>query len=185
MEKGKIVVRIQPSEFGEVRSVDHNEMEMAGWSDDPGTGEAILLPNENDMGSYEVLSPLQFAPPIGYQPTPPIDQLIRERVAGELERLRGDAVVDTEEDLDDFDVPDDIPPLETIYEVRAMEAEVPKVPKVDPKEELSAKARADLDYWEAVDRERLLRKRHREATLKAQMQEYEESTLYKEAKPAS
>lgn len=179
-DKPKIKVQIAPSDIGEVRSIEINDMQLAGWSDDPGQGEAIMLPNENDMPSYEVLSPLQFAPPIGYQPTPPIEELIRDRVHVELQRLRGEDVVDDKDDENDFDVPDDLPPLETIYEVIAMKADAPPLPKVDPKEELSAKARADLDYWEAIDRERLLRKRHREATIKSQQDELSSSELYQD-----
>lgn len=181
-EKPKIKVRVAPSDIGEIRSVDIAEMEQAGWSDDPGTGVAIMLPDERDNPAYEVLSPLQFAPPIGYQPTPPIEELIRDRVKAELHRLKGEDVVDSEEDENDFDISDDLPPLETIYEVIAMKADAPPLPKVDPKEELSAKARADLDYWEAIDRERLLRKRHREATIKAQQEELS-SELYQDAQP--
>lgn len=179
-DKPKIQVRVTPSDIGEVREVEINDMQLAGWSDDPGTGIAILLPDERDNPAYEVLSPLKFAPPIGYQPTPPIEELIRDRVKVELHRLRGEDVVDSEEDENDFDVPDDLPPLETIYEVIAMKADAPPIPKTDPKEELSAKARADLDYWEAVDRERLLRKRHREATIKAQQDELASSELYQD-----
>lgn len=181
----KIKVYVRPSEFGEVRDIDHAQMEMHGWSDDPGTGSAILLPDERDNRAYEVLNPLQFAPPIGYQPTPPIEELIRDRVNTELMRLKGDEVIDSEEDENDFDVPDDLPPLETIYEVIAMKADAPTIPKVDPKEELSAKARADLDYWEAIDRERLLRKRHRETTLKNQQDELASSELYGDDKKSA
>lgn len=181
----KIKVNVQPSEFGELRDVELAELENAGWSDDPGTGSAVLLPDERDNGAYEVVSPLKFAPPIGYQPTPPIEELIQKMVFGELNRLRGEEVIDSKEEENDFDIDDDLPPIETIYEVIAMKADTPRIPEVDPKAELTAKARADLDYWEAVDKERLLRKRHREATIKAQQDELALSELYSGSKTGS
>lgn len=179
----KIKVKVMPNEFGEVRDITMEEIRNAFWSDHPGTGHAVLLPNEHGAGAEEVLSPLKFAPPIGYQPTLPIEELVRQRVVGELVRLRDSQVVDTVEDAEDFEIDDELPPLETVYEVLAMKPDVPPMPKVDPKEELSSKAKGELDFWEAVDRERLLRKRHREETLRSQQEEL--NRLYGDGKESA
>lgn len=144
------------------------KMEPAGWSDDPGTGKAILVPDERGAPGYEVVNPMPFAPPIGWEPTPPIEELIRDRVRLEVDRLRDEDEVDSLDDLEDFDVADELPPLETIYEVIAMTPEAPALnQKVDPK--ILAKDQVDLE--ELVNTERLLRKRHREAALKKQREE--------------
>lgn len=180
----KIKVKITPSEFGEVRDIQPEEMKNNGWSDHPGQGIAILIPDERETPAYEVVSPLQFAPPIGYEPTPPLHELIKSRVKDVLSQLKGDQEIDSAEEADDYEVDDDIPDPTTVYEVLAMREEAPRIPKKDPKEELTAKARADLDYWEEVEKERLLRKRHREETIKQQKQALEESELYGSPKKA-
>lgn len=183
-EKPKIKVKITPSEFGEVRDIDPADMVNCGWTDHPGEGIAIMLPDERDNPAYEVPSPLQFAPPIGYQPTPPLHELIKMRVRQELTQLKGDEEVDTEADQNDFEIDDDIPDPTTIYEVVAMKEEAPRIPPADPKAELTAKARADLDYWEEIEKERLLRKRHREETIRQQKAALDESELYGSPKKA-
>ena len=167
MDKIKVVVdrdRVDPT------SIDAKAMEAAGWSDDPGTGKAILVPDERGNPAYEVLNPLPFAPPIGWQPTPPLDELIRQRVQDEVSRLKDEDEVDDVIDAEDFDVDDETVPLETIYEVIAMKPEAPALPK-DAKEDLEDRVKADLDYEEMVVKQRLLRKRHREAALVKQKEE--------------
>lgn len=149
-----------PSQFLELA-------EAAGWSDDPGTGKAVLVPDSRGNAAYEVGNPLPFAPPIGYEPTPPIDQLIRDRVKLEVDRLRDEDEIDDVVDAEDFDIPDELAPLETIYEVIAMEPETPALPR-DAKTSPEDRAKADAEYLDLVERERLLRKRHREAALKKQ-----------------
>lgn len=166
-------IEIVPSFSGEIRDVSSilDEALAAGWSDDPGQGKAVLIKDDNGNPAYEVFNPMGFAPPIGFEPTPPIDQLIRERVALEVERLRDDEEIDSEDEVNDFDVPDELPPLETYYEVIAMEPTAPSIPKTkDPAE----RAKEYLDLEETVTRERLLRKRHREAALEKQRQEHDE-----------
>lgn len=121
-----------------------------------------MLLDERGNPAYEVPNPMEFAPPIGFEPTPPVEQLIRDRVRLEFERLRGEDEIDTIEDADDFDVPDELPPLETMYEVIAMEKQAPKLPEPT----LQDRAKADAEYMEMVERERIMRKRHREAALK-------------------
>lgn len=147
-------------------------LEEAGWSDDPGTGKAVLAPDERGAPAYEVLNPMPFAPPIGWEPTPPIEELIRDRVRDEVARLRDEEELDDILDAEDFDIPDELPPLDTIYEVIAMTPEAPALPadsRPDPKE--TAKAQVDLE--ELIGQERLLRKRHREAALRRQQEELE------------
>lgn len=168
----KMEVRISPSDDGEVRSVSVDELRSAGWSDDPGTGKAVLLPADNNRPGYEVISPMIFAPPIGYEATPPIDELIRARVKSEYDRLKDDEEIDDIIDAEDFDVEDDDVPLDTIYEVIAMTPEAPKLPaKSQP--DLTERAKADLEYEELLSRERANRKRAREASLRKQQEEHE------------
>jgi len=154
-----------------------DQAENAGWSDDPGTGVAVMALDERGARAYEVLNPMPFAPPIGWEPTPPIEELVRQRVISELARLKDEDEIDNITDAEDFDVPDELPPLETIYEVVAMESESPALRdsrKVDPKAAALEKVKADLDYEELMTRERLMRKRHRAAALKRQQEEIED-----------
>lgn len=156
-----------------------SKAEHAGWSDDPGTGLPVMLVDARGNPAYEVPNPMQFAPPIGFEPTPPVEQLIRDRVRLEVERLRGEDEIDSLEDADDFDVPDELAPLETMYEVIAMEKEAPKLKTPEPT--MEERARQDAEYMEMVDRERVLKRRHREAALKKQADEAnEELKLYSE-----
>lgn len=167
MDKIRVVVdqhRVDPTD------VDAEKMKLAGWSDDPGTGKAILVPDERGNPAYEVLNPLPFAPPIGWEPTPPLDELIRQRVSLEVQRLRDEDEIDDIVDAEDFEVDDELPPLETIYEVIAMKAEAPRIPK-DAKADLADAVKADLDYAEMLEREKLLRRRHREAKLREQREQ--------------
>lgn len=168
----RMEVRVSPSDDGVVRSVTPDELRAAGWSADPGTGKAVMLPGDNGRPAYEVLSPMIFAPPIGYEPTPPIDELIRDRVRKEFERLKDDDEVDDILDAEDFDVEDDEVPIETIYEVIAMKPEVPQLKK-DTKPDLSERVKADIEYEELLAKERIMRKRHREASIKKQQEEHE------------
>lgn len=169
----RLKVRIEPSADGELRSVTPDQLRDARWSDDPGTGKAVMLPGDNNRPGYEVLSPMIFAPPIGYEATPPIDQLIRERVRDEYARLKDDDEVDDIIDAEDFDVDDDEVPLETIYEVIAMKPEVPNIPKDKNPAPLDERVKADLEYEEAMMKARLDRKRNREAAIARQREELE------------
>lgn len=166
----KLKIEIVPDSDGVVREVGDvlSAAQAAGWSDDPGTGKAVMLPGANGRPGYEVPNPMSFAPPIGWEPTPPIEQLIRDRVKLEYDRLKGEDEIDDIIDAEDFDVPDELPPLETIYEVIAMEPEAPRLP---PEEPLEKRVSRHLDEEEALTRARLERKRNREAALKKQSQE--------------
>lgn len=153
-------------------SITMEKLVEANWTDDPGTGKAILAVDERGAPGYEILNPLPFAPPIGWEPTPPIEELIRLRVHEELTRLKDAEEIDDIIDAEDFDVDDELPPLDTIYEVIAMKPESPSLPK-DSEPDLKETAKAQLDFEELVSKERLLRKRHREAALRRQQEEAE------------
>jgi len=180
MDKDLLKVRIDADKAGEVNIKD---MEKAGWSADPGTGKAVMLPDENGNPAYEVLNPMPFAPPIGWEPTPPIEELIRQRVREEVDRLKDEDVVDDLADMEDFDIDDELPPLETIYEIIAMEPEAPRIPPDAPEVDIKARAKADLEYEEALAQERILRRRHREAAIKKQQEEHR--LLYGDDPPAA
>lgn len=128
--------------------------ERSGWSDDPGTGKAILIPDERGAPGLEVLNPTPFAPPIGFTPTPPIDELIKAAVRREV-MLRDDDEIDDIIDAEDFDIPDELPPLETIYEFVGMEPEVPAVKPVSAAE----RAEAQIAYEKVLEAHR---KAHRD-----------------------
>lgn len=180
--KDLLKIEIAPDADGVVRDVSEvlKSAEGAGWSDDPGTGKAVMLLAANGRPGYEVGNPMSFAPPVGWEPTPPIEQLIRDRVKLEYERLRDGDEIDDIIDAEDFDVPDELVPLETIYEVIAMEPEAPAIPREEPLEKRVAR---HLDEEEAVTKARLERKRNREAAVKKQTQEAAE--LYGDPPPPS
>jgi len=168
----KIKVEVAPDANGEIVDIEEMipKMTAAGWSDDPGTGKAVLLPDERGAPGREVLNPLPFAPPIGFEPTPPLEELIRDRVRREVASLRDDEEIDDILDAEDFEVDDELPPLETIYEVVAMKPEAPKMERL-PEPSLEDRVKAEVEYEELKDRERLLRKRHRRAALERAKQE--------------
>lgn len=109
----------------------YEQMAAAGWSSDPGTGKAILLPD-----GREVVSPMPVAPPIGYQSEPSIMDRLSQMLEARLATLRGDDVLDeSDEEANDFDVPDpeDFQPrsvyeIELLPEAPALRAEAPSVP---------------------------------------------------------
>ena len=169
----RLRIEIVPSHSGEIRDIEEilAEAKAQGWSDDPGQGKAVLIKDDNGNPAYEVFNPMTFAPPIGFEPTPPIEELIKSRVDAELKRLQDDDAIDTEDEVNDFDIPDELPPLETMYEVIAMEPTAPAIPPAKP---ISERAKELLDMEEALVREKLLRKRHREAALQKQKSELED-----------
>lgn len=155
----KVKVRVAPDDLGQVPEVTVEDLAEAGWSDDPGTGKAVLVPDERGAPAYEIVNPLPIAPPIGWEPTPPIEQLIRDRVKAEFDRLKDDDEIDDIVDAEDFEIPDELPPLETIYEVIGMEPQAPSVKPLSAEE----RAQADVAYEEVLDRHRrLAKKRSRE-----------------------
>lgn len=151
----KFRVEVAPNLEGEVPP-ESDLIEMAGaagWSDDPGTGHAVLIPDERGAPGYEVVSPLPFAPPIGWAPTPPIEELIAQTVKREMMRWE-DEEVDDIIDAEDFEIPDELPQLETIYEFVGMEREAPSTKPVSAEE----RAQSQVAYEELLERHRRVRK---------------------------
>lgn len=174
----RIPVELTPraDQVDDIHDIQYTEiyerMREGGWTDSPTDGKAILLPDRNGNPAYEVLNPVPLAPPIGWTPTPPIEQLIADRVKVEVDRLRGEQEVDDIIDAEDFDIPDELPPLETIYEVVAMEPEAPGL-KGETKVSMEEAARQEAEYLDLVEQQKLLRKRHREAAAKKAKADYE------------
>lgn len=119
MVKYDVVVSPDISPDGEVmapfpKEVLLDKMEASNWTDDPGTGKAILTP----LGS-EIVSPIPVAPPIGYENEPSVMDRLRDMLNQRLRQLaEGDVLDETEEEANDFDVPDpeDFHPR-SIYEI--------------------------------------------------------------------
>jgi len=131
MEKLKVTVDPDVTKDGEVvppfpEDILYEKMAEAGWSDDPGTGKAILTP-----GGSEIVSPMPVAPPIGYVQEPSVMDRLNDMLYARLNAmLQGDDVLDeTEEEANDFDVPDpeDFHPR-SIYELEMLD-EVPAIPR--------------------------------------------------------
>lgn len=124
----KVKVEVLPDfRTGEVWSEDEvlSAMRDAGWTDDPRDGVTAMLPN-----GQEVLNPIPIAPPIGYNNTPSMFDIIRAQIAA-ARRAGDDDVVDSAEDMNDFDMEDDIDPS-SIYEIQ-MRDDFPELVKaVDP-----------------------------------------------------
>lgn len=163
MEFSKVRVVVRPDHLGVLPEdgLVMERMKDAGWSEDPGTGKAVMVDDERGNPAYEVLNPIPMAPPIGWVPTPPIEELIRQRVAQEF-MLREDEEIDDINDAEDFDIPDELPPLETIYEVMGMEPQAPAVKEPTPEE----RAAAQVAYEEVLDR-------HRRVVARRAREEYE------------
>lgn len=70
----------------------------------------------NEKGE-EILNPTPMQPPVGYVPRDSIVETVRQQVLAHY-RLLADAEIDTEEEADDFDIPDDdgTPVMESKWE---------------------------------------------------------------------
>lgn len=106
-----------------------NAVVGADWTDDPGTGRAILMPD-----GRELLNPLPVAPPITFKEELSVNDLVERALKMHYERLANDEEV--RESLDElltFDDDDDLEPASP-WEVieREMSPEVPDIPKGDP-----------------------------------------------------
>lgn len=113
----------------------------AGWTDDPGTGRAVHLPD-----GREVVNPVPFAPPIGHVAEPSLMELMDQRIQRHFARLADDAVIDSEDDVLDFDVGEEFDPF-SMYEIVDLQddhpaATMPETPPVEaakPPENLEEK----------------------------------------------
>lgn len=102
-------------------------MAEAGWSSDPGTGQAIILPD-----GREVLNPVPLAPPVEYSAEMKFMDAFEQKLFARKKILEDSEVIETEADLNDFDVPDPEDYwVESIYEVE-MVPEVPAIPREAP-----------------------------------------------------
>lgn len=122
----------------------------AGWSDSPLDGKAILY------NGGEILNPVPVAPPIGYVPRDPLEDRLRAMVQSAV--LAGkEELEETAADVLDFDIPDELPDLTTIYEFAGMQDEAPAPPakELTPAE----KAAMEVEYEElkALERKRRTR----------------------------
>lgn len=128
----KYVVHVSPdvTPEGEVvtpfpEEVLLDKMDKADWTDDPGTGKAVLTP-----GGAEIVSPIPVAPPIGYVSEPSMmDRLSQMLNARLLQLAEGDVLDESEDEANDFDVPDpeDFHPR-SVYEIQLIE-EAPALPR--------------------------------------------------------
>lgn len=107
LKKIKIVLNEIVSDDGEVVTPPAEElldaMEEAGWTDNPATGKAVILPD----GS-ELLNPVPVAPPVDYDTSPSafdIWQAQLQRMAN-IRDLGEGFLLDDEEDAEDYDVAD-------------------------------------------------------------------------------
>ena len=88
------------------------------WTDDPGTGRAILLPD-----GRELLNPTPVAPPAhiaAYSQEMSVNDLVNRALARHAALLRGEDEIDTEEDMNDFPEDEEYHPI-TGYEVVMLE----------------------------------------------------------------
>lgn len=116
-------------------------MLAAGWSDDPGTGQAILLED-----GRELLNPTPIAPPVNYDREPSINDLVERALKMHFERLKEDDVIDSLEDADDFGDDIDEFPI-SMYEVQYLrdEAPAPPAPGSVPEGDLEEVRRAEAE----------------------------------------
>lgn len=134
----KVKLEIAPTHFGEVPDVEGLREAMVdhGWSDDPGTGMAVL-----DEFGREILNPVPVAPPIGYQAEQSMMDRITEQLLARQRILAEDAIQESQEDAEDFDVGDDFDPMSR-YEVVVMADDAPRLPPktVEPPGEAAPEA---------------------------------------------
>lgn len=124
----KVEVRPDPENPDFMLALDH-AMSIADWSDDPGTGRAVLLPD-----GRELLNPTPVAPPAiiaAYSEEMSVNDLVARALARHNALLKGNDEIDTEEDLDDFPEDDDYHPI-TMYEAVLMRDEAPAIPPGEP-----------------------------------------------------
>lgn len=130
MSKHKVVLQARPDHprqaadrlVSRLTQLDlEDAIAQAGWTDDPGTGKAVILPD----GS-ELLNPLPIAPPVDFREGPSLLEQFEAKMAARFKMLQEDQELDTAEDWEDFEVADDIEP-ESPYTV-VMHDEAPGVP---------------------------------------------------------
>jgi len=103
-------------------------MANADWSDDPGTGRAVILAD-----GRELLNPVPVAPPlsIANSQEPSVNELVERALARHFAQLQANEVIDDEEDVDDFGEDEDFHPVSQ-YQVHVLMDEAPAVPAAPP-----------------------------------------------------
>lgn len=99
-------------------------MEGADWSDDPGTGKAVIL-----QDGRELLNPLPVAPPssiLAAAAEPSVNDLVDRALARHFEQLKANDEIDSVEEADDFGEDDEFTPF-SMFEV-VMKDEAPAIP---------------------------------------------------------
>lgn len=119
-DKVKVVVSPRQGN-GEVPSDDalRDALSRADWTDDPGVGKAVLLPD----GS-ELVSPLPHALPLGYVVEKSMMEIIDERIRAHRALLDARDEIDSREDMNDFEVAEE-PDIFTLYEFEVMMEDFP------------------------------------------------------------
>lgn len=142
MSDDKVLVQVKypfgpPEDEQDVSQLPTEEMyrelmEEAGWTEDPRDGKAILT----EQG-YEVLNPVPVSPPMPVEPYEDVMSIIQRTVANYVAGLSEGDEIDTEEEANDFDVVEEWDPS-SMYEIRDVIEEAPRLPKPDPVETPSA-----------------------------------------------
>lgn len=127
-EKVKIIVSARQG-TGEIPSDGdlHDALASADWTDDPGIGKAVLLPD----GS-ELLNPVPHALPVGYVKEPSMMDIIDQRIRAHRALLEDAEVIDSKEELNDFDVGEE-PDIFSLYEFEAMAMDAPGLDPAEAK----------------------------------------------------
>lgn len=134
MSDDKVLVKIDypfgnPVDAEQLPAEDYyDEMVDAGWSDNPMDGKAILTPQ-----GYEVLNPIPVASPMPQEPYEDVMSIIQRTVANYVAGLSQDDEIDSEEEMNDFDVVEEWDPS-SMYEIRDVIEEAPPLPRPDPVE---------------------------------------------------
>jgi len=126
VEKVRVDILAEPFGGGGSKDADatfRERFSLSGWTDDPRDGKAVL----NDQG-YEVVNPIPVSPPMGYVETPDMMTLVHQQVVAHLRQLGEAEEIDSPEEWEDFDLPEEIDPW-SIYEVREMVDESPALPR--------------------------------------------------------
>lgn len=115
-------------------------MAAADWSDDPGTGRAVLLAD-----GRELVNPIPVAPPLSVLAStePSVNELVERALSRHFEALKAADEIDGPEDYDDFPEDTEWSPVSQ-YEVLLVD-EAPAVPAAPP---LSDEVRSDLEQVE-------------------------------------
>lgn len=96
----------------------------AGWTDDPGTGKAVLTED-----GREILNPVPMAPPVGYVAEPSMMDIIEKKIKNHLKLLEDGMVLEeSEEEANDFDYEEEFDPF-SLYEIVEMNDTAPDLPK--------------------------------------------------------